>query len=59
VNVNTTAGFVVLATANYDLGVFSTHKAWSAARDYANRHRVLVLVRDPVTDETIDTIKPR
>jgi hypothetical protein len=58
-NIYTDTGFVVLASADCDLGVFPAHKAWSTARDYAKRHRVRVTVRDPLTDEMIDTVKPR
>jgi hypothetical protein len=56
---NADTPFVVLATADSDLGVSPAHQAWSTARDYADKHRVRVTVRDPVTDELIDTVKPR
>jgi hypothetical protein len=55
---NKLSGYVALATAETDLGVFPTHSAWTTAREYANSNHVAVTVRDAVTDEAIDIINP-
>jgi hypothetical protein len=51
--------FVLLATRDGDIGLFPAHTAWTAAREFAKRNRVPVTVRDHVTDELLDTVKPR
>jgi hypothetical protein len=50
--------FVLLATRDHDLGLFPAHTARKEAREFANKHRVPVTLRDPVTDELLGTVKP-
>ena len=56
--VNIPNTFVMLATADGDLGVVPAAKASGAALEQANEQKKNVTVRDTVTDKVLATVRP-